>query len=562
MALQLPPNADIRYLRSQAKALVKDLKAGIPAAAQRTRDALPELTGLSDRELLDRSFSLKNAQRAIAREYGFGSWQELKQNVTGKPEPADHSNLNPRLTFDTFVTGQDNTFAAAAARQAVEHPGQANPLVFYGGSGSGKTHLLNTVGNEILRRDPEASVIHLTSQRYVADMVRALQAGAMQDFVRHLQSVGTLLIDDIQTFAHKYRAEEEFFHLFNALSEGGRQMVFTLDRYPSEIEGLEDRLKSRLVHGLVIKLKPVDVGEGSARHPQKALKKPQTRTRKTKTTRSAMDARSLQPTSRQSIMSSGLAADYTFASFITAKSNARARDAAFQLATGASSKNNPLLLYGPVGNGKTHLLQAIGNQLLAEDPSRTVLYVHSQKFVMDMVSALQNESMDQFVRDYTSPDALLFDGVQFFAKKLKSSTTFLQVFNVLLDKGHRIVMACDRYPREIEGLQETLSSSMVGGLTVEVEPPELEIRVAVLHQKARRAGVDLPVEAAELIAHQIRSNIRELEGTLNLVVAKARFADAQIDIEHVRRTLQDLFASLDRQIGTSEVRSGTDSAGA
>ena len=258
MARQLPPNANIRHLKSQAKALVRDLRAGIPAAAQRIREALSELADLTDRQILDRSFSLKNAQRAIARQYGFGSWIELAHHVAGNRRFADDSSLNPQFTFDTFIAGEINAFAVEAARRVAENPGEVSPLLLYGPYGSGKTHLLQAVGSEILRRDADASVVYVHSQRFVQDLVQALQTSTMLDFIQHYHSINVLLIDDLQFLANKIRSQEEFFQVLNTLYECRRQMVFTCDRCSSDVAGLEARLKSRFIQGQVVELKRVD----------------------------------------------------------------------------------------------------------------------------------------------------------------------------------------------------------------------------------------------------------------------------------------------------------------
>ena len=252
--------------------------------------------------------------------------------------------------------------------------------------------------------------------------------------------------------------------------------------------------------------------------------------------------------------SHNLNSDFTFNTFVEGKSNELAKAAASQVASNSGIAYNPLLLYGGVGLGKTHLMQAVGNAILAAKPDAHVVYLHSQKFVQDMVKALQQGTMQDFMQYYRSVDALLIDDIQFFAKKLRSQEEFFHVFNALIERGHQMVLTCDRYPREIDGLEERLKSRFVWGLTVEVEPPELETRVAILMKKAEADQVDLDPAVAFFIAERIRSNVRELEGALRRVIANARFTGARISIEQVKRALRDLFAIQDRQISIDNIQ--------
>ncbi len=246
--------------------------------------------------------------------------------------------------------------------------------------------------------------------------------------------------------------------------------------------------------------------------------------------------------------------EFTFDTFVEGKSNELAKAAALQVASNSGIAYNPLLLYGGVGLGKTHLMQAVGNEIRKVSPDAKVVYLHSQKFVQDMVRALQQGTMQDFMQYYRSVDALLIDDIQFFAKKLRSQEEFFHVFNALLERGHQMVLTCDRYPREIDGLEDRLKSRFVWGLTVEVEPPELETRVAILMKKAEAEQVDLDPAVAFFIAERIRSNVRELEGALRRVIANARFTGAHISIEQVKRALRDLFAIQDRQISIDNIQ--------
>jgi chromosomal replication initiator protein len=231
-----------------------------------------------------------------------------------------------------------------------------------------------------------------------------------------------------------------------------------------------------------------------------------------------------------------------------------AKAAAMQVADNAGQSYNPLLLYGGVGLGKTHLMQAVGNAILARRPEAKVVYLHSQRFVQDMVQALQDGTMAGFLAYYRSVDALLIDDIQFFANKLRSQEEFFHVFNALVESGHQMVLTCDRYPREIEGLEERLRSRMVWGLTVAVEPPELETRVAILLKKAEIEQVSLPSEVAFFIAERVQSNVRELEGALKRVVANSRFTGTQLSIPQVRQALRDLLAIRERQISIDNIQ--------
>ena len=259
-------------------------------------------------------------------------------------------------------------------------------------------------------------------------------------------------------------------------------------------------------------------------------------------------------TARHEKPSHNLNREFTFETFVEGKSNELARAAATQVAGNAGRTYNPLLLYGGVGLGKTHLMQAVGNEILQQNPNARVLYLHSQRFVQDMVKALQTGTMQDFMKFYRSVDALLIDDIQFFAKKLRSQEEFFHVFNALLERGHQMVLTSDKYPREIDGLEERLQSRFVYGLTVEVEAPDLETRVAILMKKAEAEKVELDQGVAFFIAERIRSNVRELEGALRRVIANARFTGSRISVDQVKRALRDLFAIQDRQISIDNIQ--------
>jgi len=244
----------------------------------------------------------------------------------------------------------------------------------------------------------------------------------------------------------------------------------------------------------------------------------------------------------------------TFATFVEGKSNQLGLAAARQVAENPGGAYNPLFIYGGVGLGKTHLMQAVGNAMVARNPNAKVVYLHSERFVADMVKALQLNAINDFKRYYRSMDALLIDDIQFFAGKERSQEEFFHTFNSLLEGGRQIILTCDRYPKEINGLEERLKSRFGWGLTVAIEPPELETRVAILMKKAEQVGIDLPHEAAFFIAQRIRANVRDLEGALKRVIASANFTGRPIDVDLVREALKDLLALQDKQVGIDNIQ--------
>lgn len=249
-----------------------------------------------------------------------------------------------------------------------------------------------------------------------------------------------------------------------------------------------------------------------------------------------------------------LVTNYTFGNFVEGKSNQLALAAARQVAENPGDSYNPLFLYGGVGLGKTHLMHAVGNALKEQNPGAKVVYLHSERFVADMVKALQLNAINDFKRYYRSVDALLIDDIQFFARKDRSQEEFFHTFNALLEGGQQMILTCDRYPKEIDGLEERLKSRFGWGLTVAVEPPELETRVAILMKKATQARMDLPPDAAFFIAQRIRSNVRELEGALKRVIASANFTGRAIDIDLIKESLKDLLALQDKQVSLDNIQ--------
>jgi len=245
---------------------------------------------------------------------------------------------------------------------------------------------------------------------------------------------------------------------------------------------------------------------------------------------------------------------FIFDNFVEGKSNQLAKAASLQVAQSVGRAYNPLFIYGGVGLGKTHLMHAIGNEIVKGNPSANIVYLHSERFVSDMVKALQHNAIDAFKNFYRSVDALLIDDIQFFAGKERSQEEFFHTFNTLLENKHQVVMTCDRYPKEIKGLEERLKSRFGWGLPVAIEPPDLETRVAILMSKAQHAGVDLPDEVAFFIGKRMRSNIRELEGALRRVIANAHFTGKPITLEFAKEALRDLIALQDRLVNVENIQ--------
>lgn len=251
------------------------------------------------------------------------------------------------------------------------------------------------------------------------------------------------------------------------------------------------------------------------------------------------------------VVGARLQPDFTFTSFVEGKSNQLAKAAALQVAENPGRAYNPLFLYGGVGLGKTHLMHAIAHMIKERDAEARIAYVHSERFVGDMVRALQHNSMNEFKTAYRSLDALMIDDIQFFAGKDRSQEEFFHTFNELLEGQHQVILTCDRYPKEVDGLEERLKSRFGWGLTVAIEPPELETCVAILMSKAQHVGVNLPEEVAFFIGKRIRSNVRELEGALRRVIANSRFTGHPITVEFTKEALKDLL-SLQAKLVTIE----------
>lgn len=246
--------------------------------------------------------------------------------------------------------------------------------------------------------------------------------------------------------------------------------------------------------------------------------------------------------------------EYTFDKFVEGKSNEMARAAALQVGSNPGRSYNPLFIYGGVGLGKTHLMQGVGHLILSNRPEARVAYVHSEQFLGDMVRALQHHTINEFKAAYRTLDALLIDDIQFFANKERSQEEFFHTFNALLEDQRQVILTCDRYPKEVNGLEERLKSRFGWGLTVSIDPPELETSVAILMSKAAASHTELPEEVAFFIAQRIRSNVRELEGALHRVMANATFTGRPITLEFAKEALRDLLALQDRLVTIENIQ--------
>ena len=249
-----------------------------------------------------------------------------------------------------------------------------------------------------------------------------------------------------------------------------------------------------------------------------------------------------------------LNSSFSFDSFVEGKSNQLAKAASLQVAQNPGLSYNPLFIYGGVGLGKTHLMQAIGSHILERDSLSNIAYLHSERFVADMVSALQHNEINKFKKYYRSLNALLIDDIQFFAKKERSQEEFFHTFNTLLEGQHQIILTCDRYPKEVNGLEERLKSRFGWGLTVAIEPPDMETRVAIVRKKAAFTGVELSDDVSFFIAKRFRSNVRELEGALNRVIANANLTGQTITLDFTKNALRDLLKIQDKQITIENIQ--------
>ena len=264
-----------------------------------------------------------------------------------------------------------------------------------------------------------------------------------------------------------------------------------------------------------------------------------------------------EPAPKQRHYSNYLNSLFTFSSFVEGKSNQLARAASIQTAENPGTSYNPLFIYGGVGLGKTHLMHAIGHAITEHKPGANIAYLHSERFVADMVRALQHNAINEFKRYYRTLDVLLIDDIQFFARKERSQEEFFHTFNALLEGQHQIVLTCDRYPKEVNGLEERLKSRFGWGLTVAIDPPELETRVAIINKKTEQTETSVPEDVVFFIAKRFRSNVRELEGALNRVIANANLTGQPVTLDFTQLALKDLLLIQDKQITLGNIQKTT-----
>jgi chromosomal replication initiator protein len=265
-------------------------------------------------------------------------------------------------------------------------------------------------------------------------------------------------------------------------------------------------------------------------------------------------AKIAKPVGQQKSSPNYLNKAFTFDNFVEGKSNQLARAASMQVAENIGKAYNPLLIYGSSGLGKTHMMHAIGNAVLQKNPSANVVYLHSEKFVQDMVKALQQNAINAFKEFYRGVDVLLIDDIQFFAGKERSQEEFFHTFNTLLEKKRQVILTCDKYPKEIIGLEDRLKSRFGWGLPVLIEPPDMETRAAILMKKAALANIELKQDVAFFIAKRIPSNVRDLEGALRRVIANAQFTGREITIEFTKEALHDLISLQDKLVNIDNIQ--------
>ena len=268
----------------------------------------------------------------------------------------------------------------------------------------------------------------------------------------------------------------------------------------------------------------------------------------------AIITESPDPNKIKPVKTNGLNKSFNFDNFVTGKANQLACAAAKQIAEKPGTTYNPLFVYGGVGLGKTHLMHAIGNHLKSIQPNAKIKYLHAERYVHDVVKAYENKDFDSFKKNYHSLDLLLIDDIQFIAKKNRTQEEFFYAFNTLIENKKQIIITCDSYPKEIVGVDERLRTRFSWGLTVSIDPPELEMRVAILLKKAAGNKIQLSEEVAFFVAKQIRSNVRELEGALNRIVAMSNFTEREIDLSLAKESLKDLIAVRGRQISVENIQ--------
>jgi chromosomal replication initiator protein len=333
-----------------------------------------------------------------------------------------------------------------------------------------------------------------------------------------------------------------------AVEEGGHMRVYAPNRFVKEWvrQHYEQRIRDICADLSKGRIAAVALDIGSLRRGSTE----KTESVAVKTTRVA--AGRDEVTERRAI--SNLSPEFNFDTFVEGKSNQIARAASMQIGRSPGTAYNPLFIYGGVGLGKTHLMHAVGNMILDANPAARVVYMHSERFVAEMIKGLQHNRIDEFKKRYRSVNALLIDDVQFFAGKERSQEEFFHTFNALFESRQQIVLSSDRFPKEVRGVEERLRSRFGWGLTVQIEPPDLETRVAILHSKATQLRVELPAEVAFFVGRRIRSNIRDLEGALRRLAANSEFTGRPINADFAKEALRDMLAAQDKQVTIENIQ--------
>ena len=327
------------------------------------------------------------------------------------------------------------------------------------------------------------------------------------------------------------------------------------ERFLNKIETIADELFNESISiEITTSNKKIASLNGHTRDTKTASALAANQTQKTPAEITKASSRKKRVVNEKDDFATGLNPSFNFNNYVTGRANQLARAAAIQVAENAGNAYNPLFIYGGVGLGKTHLLQAIGNHLIQKNPDAKILYLHAERYVSDVVKAYENKAFDSFKKKYHSLDMLLIDDIQFFGKKTRTQEEFFYAFNTLIEEKKQIVITCDTYPKEITDVDERLRTRFSWGLTVAVEPPELEMRVAILLKKAEESKIDLHEDVAFFVAKQIRSSVRELEGALNRIVAMSKFTGQYIDIHLAKDALRDLIAVRGRQITIENIQ--------
>ena len=541
------------------------------------------------------------------------------------PLPESFEMLDPRYTFENYVAGPSCVQALDAAMRVANAPGRCyNPLVIYGDSGLGKTHLMQGVGHSILVKNPLARVVYIGAEPWLKQFTTSIRLGQTNAFKNNYRTADALLIDDINFIAGKERTQEELFHIFNALHDGKRQIVLTCDRYPKDLDGLDERLKMWFSWGLSVPVVPPDLEARAAiliakaerqglnlslevalliarrirsnvRELEGALNRLVANARLTSaavtpdfTAESLHDIfaihghavtrnsargnaesaneisvrdfklarRAMSPRQIATALAADIANDrvlppldsfeklnprYTFEGFVVGPSCERATAAAMRVAEAPGTEHNPLLIYSESGLGKTHLLQAIMTVRKTQRPNARIACIEAETWLAHYMRALRDDQLDAFRNYFRSLDVLLLDSIHFISGKRQALEELSDTIEILLKSKRQVVVTSDRLAQELDGLDDRLKALLSWGLSVPVDPPDLETRAGILIAKAERHGLQLPPEAAKHVAIRVRSNVRELEGALNRLVAYSRITGVEITADFAAESLSDMY---------------------